>query len=331
MRLRRVRPASTGWSRRRRGRGFSYVDEHGDRLGDDDVARCKALAIPPAWTDVWICPLANGHIQAVGTDDAGRRQYLYHPEWRGRRDRDKHDRMLLVGRRLPRARRLVGEHLAMRSMTRARALATAFMLLDIGLFRVGGESYAEANGSFGLATVEKRHVRIDDGAVVFDYPAKSGQRRVVTIDDPAVVKAVTELRRRRGGGRQLLAYRDSDGWHDVTSRDINDYVKAMLGDDVSTKDFRTWHGTVSAASVLAAAARDDDASPKRSRRRASEHVAAELGNTPAVAQRSYIDPRIAERFDDGETIPPPSNAKGDDRRRSERAVLRLLDESDATG
>jgi DNA topoisomerase I len=326
MRLRRVTLDTLSWTRRRCGRGFTFLDERGRRLDDDQQARCKVLAIPPAWTDVRICPLPNGHLQAVGTDDAGRQQYLYHSQWRDRQDRVKHDRVLDVGRRLPTARRRVAQHLALGEMSKQRALATAFRLLDLGLFRVGGEQYADQHGSYGLATLEKRHVRIGDGTIVFDYPAKSGQRRRVEIVDPAVHRAVVELRRRRSGGSQLLAYRDPDGWHDVTSRDINAYVKEMLGSDVSTKDFRTWHGTVAAAAALAEeSANSADAASQRSIRRASERVADELGNTPAVARKSYIDPRLVDHFEGGETISAEGGgAKAGTRRRSEQAVLRLL-------
>jgi DNA topoisomerase IB len=326
MRLRRVAADKLAWTRRRCGRGFTYLDADGRRLDVDDRTRCIALAIPPAWTEVRICEHANGHIQAVGTDDAGRRQYLYHPQWRERRDRTKHDHVLLVGRRLPAARRAVGRQLGLAGMPKERALAVAFRLLDLGLFRVGGERYAEDNGSFGLATLEKRHVRVDGETMHFDYPAKSGQRRTVTITDAAASRAVVELRRRRGGGPQLLAYRDGGRWHDVSSRDIADYVKQLLGDDVTTKDFRTWHATVVAAESLAlSAAREPDLAASRRVRKVAEQVAEELGNTAAVARTSYIDPRVVERFEAGDTIDAPEGGAGRrSRRRSERAVLRLL-------
>ena len=327
-RLRRVSPSMPGWSRRRHGRGFVYRDENGRRLAATDVARCKTLVIPPAWRDVWICPLANGHLQAVGTDDAGRRQYLYHPDWRAKRDRAKHDRVLEVGTRLPRARARVSQYLALDGMPRERALATAFRLLDLGLFRVGGEEYADEYGSYGLATLEKRHVHLDGEGVVFDYEAKSGQRHHAVVGDAAVRTAVAVLLRRRGGGRQLLAYRQGRRWHDVTSRDINEFVKEVVGGDVSAKDFRTWHATVVAAAALAESA--DAASTKTARRRAlrqaAERVSEQLGNTPAVARRSYVDPRVVDRFEAGETIAVTTATPDDERarRRAERAVLRLL-------
>jgi DNA topoisomerase IB len=294
------------------------------------VARCRALAIPPAWRDVWICPAANGHLQAVGTDAAGRRQYLYHPTWRERRDRAKHDRVLEVAARLPAARKAAARHLALPGMPRERTLATAFRLLELGFFRVGGEEYAEANGSYGLATIEKRHVRISGDTIVFEYPAKSGQERLIAVADPVVCEVVAELRRRRGGGAELLAYRNSRRWRDVSSADINDYLKEVVGCEVSAKDFRTWHGTVVAAAALAESA--DDVATKTARRRAvrraAERVSEELGNTPAVARRSYVDPRVVDRFEAGETIAATLATQDDERarRKAERAVVHLLTE-----
>ena len=215
-RLRRVSPDKPGWTRRRHGKGFTYLDEDGRRLAVTDVARIKALVIPPAWEDVWICPAPNGHIQAVGTDVAGRRQYLYHPTWREQRDEAKHVRVVDVAARLPAARSTVADHLALPGMPKERALALAFRLLDIGFFRIGGEGYAEENGSYGLATIEQQHVRIDGDAVVFDYVAKSGQARLVAVEDAAVVDAVrTLLRRRSGGPASSLTRTPADG---ATSR-----------------------------------------------------------------------------------------------------------------
>jgi DNA topoisomerase-1 len=333
-RLRRSHPDDRGWSRRRHGRGFVYLDEHGDPLGADEVARCRALVIPPAWTQVWICAAPNGHIQAVGTDEAGRRQYLYHPAWRELRDKAKHDRVLTVARRLPRARATVAEHLALEGMPRERALGTAFRLLDLGFFRVGGEQYAEDNGSYGLATIEKVHVNVTGDEVVFDYPAKSGQERLVAVADAAVIEAVSMLRSRRGGGRELLAYEDDGQWHDLSSSDINAYVKSVVGGDVSAKDFRTWHGTVLAAVSLAERAGDAASPTRRSKavRAAMVEVSQYLGNTPAVAKGSYVDPRVIDAFEQGATIEPTLRRLGSTRRRRperardaiERAVLRLL-------
>lgn len=333
VRLRRVSPSRPGWTRRRAGAGFVYLDEDGVRLDPDLAERCRALVIPPAWRDVWISPVANGHLQAVGTDDAGRRQYLYHPAWRERRDADKHARIRKLASKLPAARRAAAVDLRRDGMPRERALATAFRLLDLGLFRIGGESYAEENGSFGLATLTKTHVDIDGGEACFDYRAKSGIERAVRVSDPVVVASVDELKRRRGGGRELLAYRDDRGrWRDVTSADINGYVKQVVGTEASAKDFRTWHGTVLAAVELAEREGEHRSTTalKRVVRDAVRAVADELGNTPAVARRSYIDPMVIDSFEAGVTIAPSlarlSPRLGPTKRheRIERAVLSML-------
>ena len=311
-----------------------YLDEDGARLPVEAAARIKALAIPPAWTDVWISPIANGHIQALGTDAAGRRQYLYHPAWREQRDKSKHDHVLAIAARLRPARGVVAEHLALPGMPRQRALGTAFRLLDLGFFRIGGEAYAEENGSYGLATIEKQHVRIENGSVVFDYVAKSGKERLIALADQPVRDAIEVLRHRRGGGPELLAFREGTRWRDVTSIDINGYVKEVVGDDVSAKDFRTWHGTVLAAVALAS--ENDKSASKTARKRAvaaaMREVADYLGNTPTVARGSYVDPRVIDLFEDGITISPTLRVVREDislgdgvtHGRIEQAVLDLL-------
>ncbi len=323
-RLRTVSPRSRGWARVRDGEGFTYVDHAGVPLGPQDVERIEALAIPPAWQDVWICRYPNGHIQAVGTDEAGRRQYLYHPHWRQLRDRAKHQRVMDVARRLPEARRTVAEHLALPGMPRERALATAFRLLDLGFFRVGGEAYAESNSTFGLATIECRHVRVEGPLVVFEYVAKSHKdRRLVLRDDAVRASLQTMLARGAGDEDDLLAWQGEDGaWYDVSSADINAYVKEVVGEveagdvaegpgtdgpvDVSAKDFRTWHATVLAAVALAVSTRaaTSAAARKRAVSRAMQEVSAYLGNTPTVARASYVDPRVIDLFEDGTTIEP---------------------------
>lgn len=335
-RMRTVSPHSPGWTRRRSGRGFSYVNASGARLDLDQVARCRALVIPPAWKEVWICPQPNGHIQAVGTDDAGRRQYLYHPQWREERDRAKHERVLEVAERLPVARERVAEHLALAGMPRERALAAAFRLLDLGFFRVGGEGYVESGGSYGLATIEKQHVRLDGDAVVFDYTAKHGKHRVLSLTDEAISEVVGTLLRRRGEEQDLLAFKDADGWHDITSTDINAYVKDTIGGDVevSAKDFRTWHATVLAAVALAVSthAAETPTARKRAVTRAMQEVSEYLGNTPTVARASYVDPRVIDLFEDGTTIEPALTELGAEvafgqpatHGAVERAVLDLL-------
>ena len=304
VRLRTTSPTQPGWTRRRAGRGFVYLDRDGARLVGADALRCKELVIPPAWRDVWICPWPNGHLQAVGTDDASRRQYLYHPQWRLQRDAAKHDRVLVVAARLPQARDRVVEHLGLPGMPRERALATAFRLLDLGFFRIGGESYAEQNGSYGLATIGKEHVRTEGSSVVFEYTAKSGKERYVALANADVLDCVTLLRRRRSGSQKLLAYREGSRWHDISSSDINEYVKTVVGGKISAKDFRTWHATVLAAVALAVSTHTV-ASPtarKRAIARAMREVSDYLGNTPAVCRASYVDPRVVDLFEDGVTI-----------------------------
>jgi DNA topoisomerase I len=305
-RLRRIDCGDSGFRRRRHGRGFVYLDHDGERIDDPDtLERIKALAIPPAWEDVWICPLPNGHIQATGTDAAGRKQYRYHDDWRIRRDADKFDSMVHFAEELPAVREQVERDLTLADMPRERALACAVRLLDRGSFRIGSEDYAEENETYGLATMRKRHVTVADDVVVFDYPAKGGRARRQRVIDGQAAKAVDLLLRRRGGGDELLAYKDGRRWHDVRSADINAYLKQASGDDFSAKDFRTWNATVLAAIALAVSGPVAGASRtarKRAIRRAVEEVAHHLGNTPAVCRASYIDPRVFDRFDGGLTI-----------------------------
>jgi DNA topoisomerase I len=304
-RLRRVDCSGPGIRRRRRGKGFEYLDEDGRRVTEPSVIeRIRELAIPPAWGEVWICPYPMGHIQATGTDAAGRKQYRYHDRWRERRDREKFDSMEEFARALPRLRKRVEKGLAIEGMPAERTLACATRLLDRGFFRIGSEDYAEENDTYGIATMQKRHVTVDGDRVVFDYEAKGGQRRVQYIEDPAVAEVVGELKRRRGGGEDLLACKNGQRWADIKSPDINRYVKEVTGGDFSAKDFRTWSATVLAAVALAVSgpAAKTKTSRKRAKSRAIKEVARYLGNTPAVCRASYIDPRVFDRFDGGLTI-----------------------------
>ena len=308
-RLRRADCSAVGYTRRRCGRGFAYYDEAGARLTDPETLdRIAALVIPPAWKDVWICPWPNGHLQAVGTDVAGRRQYLYHPAWRERRDREKFDHMLEFARCLPRLRAACASTLAAgEGLDRERVLACAVRLLDLGFFRIGTEGYADQNQSYGLATIRKDHVRALGGqALEFDYVAKSGQRRIQTVVDPAVFEVVTALKRRRGGGDCLLAYRNGSDpghprprgkWHDVRSEEINAYIQELTGEGFTAKDFRTWSATVLAAVALAVSTGARTATARRRAvARAMKEVASYLGNTPTVCRSSYVDPRIVDHY-----------------------------------
>ena len=304
-RLRRVDSSGPGITRRRRGRGWEYVDDDGTTVKDAAVLeRIRELAIPPAWKDVWICPYPMGHIQATGTDDAGRKQYIYHQKWRERRDQEKFDSMIDFARALPRMRERVASDLEAGDLSRERVLACSVRLLDRGFFRVGGEDYAVENETYGLATMHKRHVKVEGDLIAFDYAAKSGKRRVQYLVDPEIREIIEQLKRRRGGSPELLAFKRGRRWIDVKSEDINEYVKLVTDGDFTAKDFRTWNATLLAAVALAVSG--PAASSKTARRRAEvravKEVARYLGNTPAVARASYIDPRIFDRYESGLTI-----------------------------
>jgi DNA topoisomerase-1 len=334
-RLRRVDCSEPGLRRIRRGRGFSYEEEDGTRIEDrETIERIRELVIPPAWREVWICPLPNGHIQATGYDDAGRKQYLYHSAWRERRDREKFVGMERFAKGLPRMRERTDADLGKRGLVRDRVLACAVRLLDLGFFRIGSERYAEENETFGLATLRLKHVKVERGVALFDYTAKNARRHRQEIADPAVVPTIKALKGRRGGGYDLLAYRNGRGWKDVESPEINEYLKRVMGGDYSAKDFRTWNATVLAAVDLAANGHEAEtkAARKRAATAATKRVAAYLSNTPAVCRASYIDPRVFDRFDSGETIRPAlkrivtggSPDEFPERERIEGAVLRLI-------
>lgn len=329
--LKRVRCTGPGISRRRQGRGFTYVHPNGQPLRDDATReRIRSLAIPPAWEDVWICPDERGHLQAVGTDAAGRKQYLYHEDWITRRGRQKFDRALRLARRLPAMRKICDRDITSRGLTRERALAGAIRLLDLGFFRIGSEAYTEENGSYGLATLRRSHVRVSGDEVRFDFAAKGGQRRIQSIRDPSLARLTSALLRRKGGGRELLAFREGKTWRDVRSEDINAYLKHLADEEISAKDFRTWHATVLTAALLAS--QEQGLTSVTSRKRVVstvvKEVAEALGNTPAVCRASYVDPRVIERFLNGETIALPRGRDlSDDRVRAsvESAILDLLD------
>lgn len=333
-RLRRSDTSAPGLRRVPRGRGFQYLTAGGGRPADADLHRARQLVIPPAWTDVWICPLPNGHLQATGVDAAGRRQYLYHPAWRARRDREKHDHVLEVAQCLPAARETAAGQLQGRGLTRERVLAAAFIMLDVGLFRVGGDRYAEENGSYGLMTLQREHVRCGKDGLVFEYPAKSGKERMQVMAAEPVRRVICSLRRRRPPGQRLLAFSQRGQWHELDSDDMNAYLRSLFGRDVSAKDFRTWHATVLAAVGLAVsgAAVASPAARKRAVSRVVTEVAGYLGNTPAVCRRSYIDARLIDRYMDGEMVPLPTGRLGAGVRPGwpatqgdfEAAVIRLL-------
>ena len=304
-RLRRTDVGGLGVHRVRCGRGFAFVDESGRPVDHATRERAVALVIPPAWRDVWVAPYANGHVQATGIDDAGRRQYLYHPAWRAQKDRLKFERMLELAAVLPAARRGVTRDLRRDGMPRERVLAAGFRMLDTGMLRVGSERYADAHGSYGLSTLLGAHARVVAGErVLLSFPAKSGQPWESEIADPDLAAAIAELKR-RGGRARLLAWRDGGGgsWHPISAAEINADVRDRTGDEFTAKDFRTLHGTVTAAVSLARSGPGETpAARKRAVVQAMRLAADALGNTPAVAKSSYVDPRLLDRYQQGETI-----------------------------
>jgi DNA topoisomerase I len=339
----RVDPSEPGLARRRRGRGFSYHDVDGEVISDPaQLARLKALVIPPAWQDVWISTDPRGHIQAVGTDKAGRRQYRYHEEWRRARDVVKYDRVLTLGSKLADVRPEIARRLGQPALGRDRIFAAAVRMLDVGVFRAGGEQYApgddDEDGTYGLATLRREHVQLKRGNIVFSYKAKHNIPRTLALRDPLLHAVINSLLRRRGGGEELLAYRVKRDWYDVRSADLNTAVKELAGDEYTCKDLRTWNGTVLAAVTLAGGVADVGVpTTARGRKRvvtgAIKYVAEHLGNTPAVARSSYVDPRVLERFEQGRTVlaalqklkaGPGLPADDEQRAAMEQAVVELI-------
>ncbi|HVE25725.1 MAG TPA: DNA topoisomerase IB [Sporichthya sp.] len=324
MRLRRSRACDPGIRRVRSGRGFRYTWPDGRPVRDrPTLDRIRALVLPPAWEDVWICPEPNGHLQATGVDSAGRRQYRYHDEWRAQRDREKHERMQEFARALPRMREITTEHLGRRGFTRERVLAGAVRLLDLGFFRSGSDAYEKENETFGLATIRREHVSVVRGTIRFEYSAKGSKVRVQAVAEDSVRKLVRGLLRRKDDGPELLAYREGGTWHDVTAADINAYLREVTGGSFTAKDFRTWHATVLAAAGLAVSTEvpDTRAAKRRAVTRVVKEVADYLGDTPAVTRRSYIDPRVISAFENGRTVARAVERIGEGVRPGELATI----------
>lgn len=307
VRLRRSTTSGPGLTRVRSGKGWSFRGVDGSRVTDAETReRITALAIPPAWHDVWICPYPNGHVQATGIDDAGRRQYLYHPAWRERRDRVKYARALELAATLPAARRSVTLDLRRNDLSRERVLAGAFRILDSANLRVGSERYVKKHGSFGLTTLLGAHASVRGGdTVVLEFPAKSGQEWSSRVTDPDLAALVARLKR-RGPRARLIAWQHDDGtWHPLSAEEINEDVRARTGGDFTAKDFRTLHGTAAAAVELARqGTQPTQVARRRAVARAMEAAAAELGNTPSIARTSYVDPRLVDLYTDGVTMDP---------------------------
>jgi len=309
--LRYVTETGPGIRRRRAGQGFVYLNGHGPVRETQTLARIRALAIPPAWTEVWICPSPSGHIQAVGRDARGRKQYRYHPRWRETRDGSKYSRMLAFARALPRIRARVEADLRRRGLPREKVLATIVRLLETTLVRVGNEEYARANKSFGLTTLRDRHVDVTGAEVRFQFRGKGGKEHAVGVRDPRVARIVRHLQDLPG--QELFQYLDDDGARrSVDSGDVNAYLREISGEDFTAKDFRTWAGTVLCALALAEAR--EFASVREARRnitRAIAQVAARLGNTPAISRKCYVHPAVLDGYLQGATIELPAEGKAE--------------------
>jgi DNA topoisomerase IB len=300
-----VHGGELGLRRERRDGRFVIVNAGGVPVTDDEtLERVRALHIPPAWTDVWISAASNSHLQATGLDTKRRRQYLYHPLWRLRRDEEKFDDMLEFAARLPGVRAVARRQLCSDQADRQRTLALAIRLLDIGFFRVGWDRYARDNGHVGLTTLRRENVTLQGVDVRFDFIAKSGKRRRMTVRDQQSVRALADLKRRRGSPHELLVYPSRRSWHRIHAADVNNTLRCWGDGPYSAKEFRTWAATVLAASALAREHAAGQRGP-RAVSRAVREVSTALGNTPAVARSSYIDPRVIDLFEDGVVIDLP--------------------------
>jgi DNA topoisomerase IB len=326
--LRRSDPRAPGIARVPGPGGFSYAGPSGTPVTDaGTLARIGALAIPPAWQQVWISPDPAGHIQATGTDSRGRLQYRYHELWREQRDAQKFEHMLRFADALPALRAAALRDLRARGLSRDRVTASAVRLIDLGLFRIGGERYAELDHHYGVTTLLKSHVSVVRGGIAFDYIAKEGKRRAITITDPATAATVRSLARSENGLDALFAWQRGDAWHALHSHDVSGYIATRADGHFTAKEFRTWNATVLMALLLANAG---PAPTARQRQRviaaAIRGVAEWLGDTPSVARKAYVDPRLVSRYEaDGElpsvpALPPvlPTPAE------AELAVARLL-------
>jgi DNA topoisomerase-1 len=321
-----------GIRRQRCGRGFRYRSAEGRIVRDrHTLKRISSLVIPPAWKEVWICPIDQGHLQATGRDERGRKQHLYHPRWREMRDQTKYDRLMDFARALPNIRKRLRRDLAREGLCREKVLATVVRLLEVSLIRVGNDEYARDNKSYGLTTMKNRHATVRGAKITFQFRGKSGKEHVVEVEDrriARIVRACQDL-----PGQELFQYVDSgDQKHDVGSGDVNDYLRELTGQDFTAKDFRTWAGTVSAASELRQLGpADSETDARKNVVTAIKTIAQILGNTPAVCRKSYVHPKIIEAYLDGSLIPKLSEWKGKMNSNSSRrlrpdeiAVLRFL-------
>jgi DNA topoisomerase-1 len=301
--LRYVSDDELGFTRRRAGRGFAYFDTSGKVIRDKaTLKRVRALAVPPAYRDVWICRDASGHIQATGRDEKGRKQYRYHAKWHEARDSAKYEHMLTFAQALPAIRAQIAEHMRLRSLKREKVLATVVHLLETTLIRVGNEDYARANKSYGLTTLRNRHVEIEGGELKFEFKGKSGKSWNLKIRDRRIAKVVKQCQDLPG--QNLFQYLDDDGERQaVSSTDVNDYLREISGAQITAKDFRTWAGTVLAAMALSEFESVDSAVlAKRNVKAAIERVAARLGNTPTICRKCYVHPEVVQSYLDGQVL-----------------------------
>lgn len=301
--LRYVSDDQPGYTRKARGKDFAYLDTEGKEIKDEQrLLRIRRLAIPPAYRDVWICPTANGHIQATGRDDRGRKQYRYHERWREARDESKYERMVVFGAALPKIRRRIKADMGLTGLQRNKILGTVVALLERTFIRVGNEEYAKENKSFGLTTMRNRHVEVEGSTLQFNFRGKSGVKHEVPVTDRRIAKIVSKLQDLPG--QELFQYVDGEGEiRNVTSQDVNDYLQEVTGEEFTAKDFRTWAGTVMAAIALnAVGAFENKTQAKTNVRNAITAVAKMLGNTPAVCRKCYVHPAILESYLSGASI-----------------------------
>jgi DNA topoisomerase IB len=325
--LRYVADTEPGFSRRAFGDRFEYYDERGREIEDDaTIQRIDALAIPPAYTDVWICPDPNGHLQATGRDARGRKQYRYHPDWRQSRDSGKFDRIVDFGRKLPRLRRRLGRDLALRGLPRDKVLALAVSVMAETLVRVGNHQYARQNNSFGLTTLRNRHVRFPRGAAIFEFRGKSGKHHVVEFEDRELARLLRRCQQLPG--QKLFQYVDDAGTpRPIGSGDVNDYLRSACGEDFTAKDFRTWGGTLAAIKSFVRNPPPEGASERTLamlQNAAVKEVAGQLGNTPAVCRASYIHPAVFEGWRDGRLAAAIREADLGHPRKLEKLALEFL-------
>ena len=298
--LRYVTDDKPGFARQRSGKEFRYLDSNGKQLRDKDhLARIKSLVIPPAWTDVWICPSANGHLQATGRDARGRKQHRYHRRWRETRDETKFTRMIAFAKALPKIRKRVATDLKLPGRPRNKVLGAVVKLLEVSLIRVGNDEYARDNKSYGLTTMRDHHVEVSGHRMRFNFRGKHGKKHAIDISDPRLAKIVKECQDLPG--QEIFQYIDDDGTQqDVKSEHVNEYLREITGQDFTAKDFRTWAGTVLAAMALRELEKfDTQTQAKKNVLRAIEAVAERLGNTPAICRKCYVHPMVLDAYMDG--------------------------------